>query len=73
MTAALATIVSLSAAWLAIVSIAGSVEGGLTRIISALRGEARPALVPVQLRLSARYQPLRQPRVRARPQYRAAA
>lgn len=75
MTAALATIVFLSAAWFAIVAIAGSLEGGLARIASALRGEARPAIVPIQLRVSARYQPVRQPRARARVRYqhRAAA
>ena len=73
MTAALATIVFLSAAWLAIVAIAGSIEGGLARIATALRGEARPEIIPLQLRVSARYQPVRQPRSRVRYQHRAAA
>lgn len=73
MIAALATVVFLSLAWFGVVALAGSVEGGWSRIRAALRGDVRPAIIPVQLRVSARYQPMRQPRPKIRYQQRAAA
>lgn len=73
MTAAIATIVFLSVAWLAIVVIAGSIEESLARMTSALRGEVHAEASSVQLRVSPRYQPVRQPRARVRQQLRAAA
>ena len=73
MTAAIATIVFLSAAWLAIVAIAETALPSLSRIKAALKAEPAPELAPVQLRVSARYQPVRQPRTRVRQDLRAAA
>lgn len=73
MTAALATIVFLSAAWLALLAVAESVLPNLGKIMAALRAEPTVELAPVQLRVKARYQPSRQQRVKALPQLRAAA
>jgi hypothetical protein len=73
MTAAIATIVFLSAAWFAIVAMAHSFEGQLAKIGAALNGKPQRAFVPIEGRLTVRYQPVRQPRVRIRQQLRAAA
>ena len=74
MTAAIATIVFLAAAWAAIVSIAGSLEANLAKVGAALRGDT-PALLPqaAALRISPRYPQARSQRARARPALRAAA
>ena len=74
MIAAFATIVFLAAAWAAIVAIAGSLEGSLSKVGMALRGQS-PAFAPapVAVRISQRYPASRSLRARARPSLRAAA
>ena len=74
MIAAIATITFLAAAWLAIVSIARSIEDNLGKVRTALKG-GTPALTaqPTQLRISPRYPQARMVRVRASPAMRAAA
>ena len=74
MIAAVATAAFLAAAWVAIVAIAGSLEGSLSKVGTALRGETAGLLPqPVALRISPRYPQARSQRVRARPALRAAA
>ena len=74
MIAAIATIVFLAAAWAAIVSIAGSLEGNLAKVGAAFSGQT-PALLAqsTAVRLSPRYPQARSQRVRAHPALRAAA
>lgn len=73
MTAAIATIVFLSAAWFAIVAMAHSLDGQFAKISAALSGKPQPIFVPIEGRLTARYLPVRQPRVRVGQPLRAAA
>jgi hypothetical protein len=73
MIAAFATIAFLAAAWLAIVSIAGSIEDSLGRIGAALRGSTQSLSAPVAVRVSQRYPATRHQRAHARPAMRAAA
>ena len=74
MIAAFATIVFLAAAWAAIVAIAGSLEGSLSKVGMALRGQTPSfAPAPVAVRISQRYPASRSLRARARPSLRAAA
>ena len=73
MIAAIATIAFLAAAWMAIISIAGSLEDSLGKVGAALRGQSAPSVAPIALRVSQRYPQTRSQRVRARPALRAAA
>ena len=73
MIAAVATIAFLTAAWVAIVSVAGSLEDSLGKIGAALRGEPLVAPLPVAVRVSQRYPSARTQRAQARPALRAAA
>jgi hypothetical protein len=72
MITAFATIAFLAAAWLAIVSIAGSLEDSFGKVGAALRGQSGLVPSPIAFRVSQRYPQSRQ-RVRARPALRAAA
>ena len=74
MIAAIATIAFLAAAWAAILAIAGTFEDSLTKVRTALGGQA-PAFAPapVAVRVSQRYPAGRSQRARARPAMRAAA
>jgi hypothetical protein len=73
MIAAIATIAFLTAAWVAIVSFAGSLEDSVVKIGAALRGQPLIAPSPVAIRVSQRYPSARMQRARARPALRAAA
>lgn len=74
MIAAFATIAFLTAAWVAIVSIAGSFEESLGKIGAAFRGQTFASVsAPVAVRVSQRYPSARPQRARARPALRAAA
>ena len=72
MTAALITIMFLASAWIAIVALAGTVEGRLGRIGAALRRHQPAARLAMTVPVRARYSPRRQ-RAVARSQLRAAA
>ena len=73
MIAALATAAFLTAAWVAIVSIAGSIEGSMAKIEAAFRGQPPLLTAAPALRVSQRYPQARPQRVQARPAMRAAA
>ncbi len=74
MIAALATIAFLAAAWAAITSIAGSIEGNLGKVSAALRRETVAVdLQPTTMRFSPRYPSARSPRASSRPGLRVAA
>lgn len=73
MTAALATIVFLVAGWIALVVIAGSLNGRLGRMSAALRRHQPADALAMSVPVRARYSP-RRPRVATiRPHLRAAA
>jgi len=74
MLAALATLASLAAIWLATFSVLLSLGGSQAKIIAALRGRSllsQPRSAPVPVRVSQRSR-LQRP-LRARPEWRAAA
>lgn len=74
MTFVLATLVFLTAAWLAVVALAGTLEQYRQKIRAALAGEPKLLLAQAMtVRTSLRYPNRRPLRIQARPALRAAA
>ena len=73
MTFAFATLAFLTAAWLAIVVLAGTLEEYATKVRAALAGVTPAPVAVMSLKVRPRYPTRRPVRLQARPELRAAA
>jgi hypothetical protein len=73
MTAALVTLAFLVSGWIALIALAGSLEGRLLRIGAALRRHSPPDQLEMNVPVRARYVARRSRAAVGRPQLRAAA
>jgi hypothetical protein len=73
MTFAFATLAFLAAAWLSVVVLAGTLEEYGAKVLAALTGTAPAPIAAMSIQTRQRYPARRPVRLRARPEWRAAA